>query len=309
VIAIIGVLVALLLPAVQAARESARRTECTSNLKNIGLAIHNFHDAKKHIPNSRRWCNYDTWATEIWPQIEEGAAAALWDATRSYYGQSEESRTHQVSIYFCPSRRAPPQVSLDGDVPSSGGEHRPGALGDYAANGGDTQILTDHPYQSLNPNQEATGPFVFGAANHEDGNEVDATSCVQVVPGLMAPKNRVTFPKIVDGLSHTLFIGEKHVPEGHFGTRAAEDNSIYNPDFVQSYLRFGGPGVPLRSPDEGQEQPELTSSSFGGPHAGVCQFAFGDGRVTALRTELDTVVLSHLCNRRDGNLIDGSHTN
>ena len=71
VIAIIGILVALLLPAVQAAREAARRIQCTNHLKQIGLAIHNFHDAHKKLPPSRMPCNHGTWASEIWPYLEQ----------------------------------------------------------------------------------------------------------------------------------------------------------------------------------------------------------------------------------------------
>ena len=108
VIAIIGVLVALLLPAVQAAREAARRTQCVNNLKQIGLAIQTHHDTYKRIPNSRRKYDYITWAAEIWPFLEAGNIATAWDRTQTYYGQTEEARTAQVPIYFCPSRRSPP---------------------------------------------------------------------------------------------------------------------------------------------------------------------------------------------------------
>ena len=65
VIAIIGILVALLLPAVQAARESARRMQCTNHQKQLALASHNFHDARKHVPFGRK---YDKWDTYTWTQ-------------------------------------------------------------------------------------------------------------------------------------------------------------------------------------------------------------------------------------------------
>jgi prepilin-type N-terminal cleavage/methylation domain-containing protein len=78
VIAIIGVLVALLLPAVQAAREAARRTQCLNNLKQIGLAIQNYHGVRNEIPPSRLPCHHGTWAALLWPYLEQSNIAQRW---------------------------------------------------------------------------------------------------------------------------------------------------------------------------------------------------------------------------------------
>jgi prepilin-type N-terminal cleavage/methylation domain-containing protein len=73
VIAIIGVLVALLLPAVQSAREAARRTRCTNNLKQIGLAVHNYENTHRTFPIGAYDCCYGTWLLSILPYIEQGS--------------------------------------------------------------------------------------------------------------------------------------------------------------------------------------------------------------------------------------------
>src|SRR5271154_2076464 len=77
VIAIIGVLIGLLLPAVQKVREAANRMKCANNLKQIGLACHAFQDARGALPNSRRDANY-TWLVEILPFVEQASLQQQW---------------------------------------------------------------------------------------------------------------------------------------------------------------------------------------------------------------------------------------
>jgi prepilin-type N-terminal cleavage/methylation domain-containing protein len=80
VIAIIGILIALLLPAVQAAREAARRSQCLNNLKQLGIAMHNYHDAKKWLPPGKgpNPCCWGTWVPITLPYIEQEGVAELY---------------------------------------------------------------------------------------------------------------------------------------------------------------------------------------------------------------------------------------
>src|SRR5690349_6909248 len=71
VIAIIGILVALLLPAIQSAREAARRSQCVNNMKQLGIAMANYHDVRKKLPIGSWSCCWGTWQMSILPFIEE----------------------------------------------------------------------------------------------------------------------------------------------------------------------------------------------------------------------------------------------
>jgi len=119
VIAIIGILVALLLPAVQYAREAARRTSCKNNLKQIGLALHNHHDALRHLPHG--WTSDVAsvdhgwgWSAFILPYMEQ---SALWNNVIHRDDHIEDAinadaRVAVVSNFLCPSDPGPKRFTI-----------------------------------------------------------------------------------------------------------------------------------------------------------------------------------------------------
>ena len=146
VIAIISTLIGMLLPAVQRAREAASRMSCGNNLKQIGLALHMYHNDIDRLPPSRipsyeptivvnganvPWpTGTGTWAVVILPYLEQDNLYRQWNLSALYYNQNSIARTTPVKGYFCPSRLSASTagLSISGDSPSwiAGAPHYPG---------------------------------------------------------------------------------------------------------------------------------------------------------------------------------------
>ncbi|WP_231691094.1 DUF1559 family PulG-like putative transporter [Aureliella helgolandensis] len=316
VISIIGILVGLLLPAVQAAREAARAMQCQNNLHQIGLATHMFHDTLKAFPPARyqprpdapadRACGGEqtTWLVRIMPFIEQASAEARWDYSIAYADHSPEIREFTVASYCCPSRRTASSARGEGvvvaatttwitlpcgckvPVTTSGVEQISGAVGDYGGNHGDLS-----PGSSGLPSD-----FYYGG----NGNGVIISShakCNSDVPLDWTDKLRMSH--ITDGLSSTFLSGEMHVPLGKLGS-SPEDAFIFNGDHVFNSTRVGGPTVPIvqNNRDEGNGL-----VSWGSWHPGVCHFVLADGSVRGITKTIDTETLGNLCNRADGMVV------
>src|SRR5262249_19707889 len=114
VIAIIAILIGLLVPAVQKVREAAARTQCENNLKQLGLACHAYHAVSRiRPPPGVGRASSPPWPVLILPFTEQGNVYRLWNTTpmRLYQDTPPEAQQAQIPIFFCPSRRGPPQIS------------------------------------------------------------------------------------------------------------------------------------------------------------------------------------------------------
>jgi prepilin-type N-terminal cleavage/methylation domain-containing protein/prepilin-type processing-associated H-X9-DG protein len=206
VIAIIGILVALLLPAVQKVREAANRVRCSNNLKQISLAMHNYHDSYSVLPSGvgSHGCCWGTWQVLVLPYIEQENAQKRYvnfggnDASGPRYGEEPnlEVSRQRFSIYTCPSDM--PQAPVT-QITSN----------NYVVNYGNTTF-----YQA---DITAGGiTTVFGGApfNCYTGQTIndwdDKTSSSQGTLGKPVP-----FSEITDGLSGTLLVSETVQGRGH----------------------------------------------------------------------------------------------
>jgi prepilin-type processing-associated H-X9-DG protein len=320
VIAIIAILIGLLLPAVQKVREAAARMSCSNNLKQIGLACHNYHDAVGSLPPVRI-TGGDGWATFfvlIMPYMEQGNIASTWDVTKRYSQQTAIAQQTQVKSYFCPSRRGPGTLSVSeqwyvndttpppNPAPAEGAQFRfgptnnaPGALGDYAACVGDMRGAPNNPNSQNWFNTNSNGAIIIATPT------TSGSGTAQVVTSF---RHNVNIQGISDGTSSTFLAGEKHVPAGMFGRPKVGDGPLYSGAWTAFAGRIAGIEDPLaRGPNDltpsGGIVDGIYARRFGSWHTGVCNFVFCDGSVRSIRTSIDTANLRRFAVRNDGEVI------
>ena len=291
VIAIIGILVALLLPAVQKSREAARMTQCKNNLKQIGVAIQNFHEQRNELPPSRNYDHYTSWAFLILPHLESVNLFKNWDPRLKYYYQPDTARLTPIAPYYCPTRRGPMNSIANDDIlsPFETSGHVPGTVSDYACSAGYGPAGVWNWITS-------NGAMIMGAAT-TDPPTVPVGWYAPPGAKLLTWKSRTSFKDLVDGTSTTILVGEKHVRPSRYGI-AQEDGAIYNGDHPGNFSRCGGPGYPIaKSPTD------VFRDNFGSSHDGVCNFVMGDGSVRAINIYIATDLLGRLTARNDREVV------
>jgi len=274
VIAIIAILMALLLPAVQQAREAARRVQCKNNLMQLALAMHNYDMAFECLPPGtvnpsgpivhEAEGYHMSWAVQLLPMMEQSALFSQIDFSQgAYAADNSVARTAMIPGLLCPSDyRA-------GNDPVAGG---PSISSSYAACFGGDEVPID-------------------VQNN----------------GVMYLNSSVSYEQIRDGASNTIMLGEKiHIPRSGdlgwvSGTRATlrnTGNAINDSwDSKTEFTGQAGARPNLVFP------PDTTSGGYSSRHMGGAQFAMADGSVRFISENIDSQILSWLGNREDLNVV------
>ena len=274
VIAIIATLIGLLLPAVQSAREAARRSACSNNLRQVGTAIANHEGARKIFPTGRtvRDPFGYSWSFRLLPYMEGGTIfdsyvsdVPVWD------DKNAAAMRTPVATYYCPSRRAP---AADRNFDNNDQEplvFGKAAGGDYAANAG--------TYFNYAPEGGRSDPKQAGPIH---------------------TFSRIRPAQVSDGLSKTFAVGERHIPAPDSSWPATMVHTIQGDTaFFAAYT----PATQFRDSYRGlaSARDDRNTRKFGGEHPGLVNFVFLDGHVQGIETETDLNVLRWYSVIGDGN--------
>ena len=299
VIAIVGLLIALLLPAVMASREAARETECKNHLKQLATAMLLHHEAHGHFPTDGwgyQWVGDPDqgfgqrqpggWVFNILPYLEQESLRNLTGGMAGAQKSSAMARVLQtpLPVFQCPGRRA---VGLykytevnyplrNSDVPATA------AKTDYAACAGHQKI-------DAYPGPASLLPAVANAYQWPD---------FSAMTGICFIRSTVRIADVVDGMSNTLMIGEKYVSLQEYGGESlGDDQTMYIGDDADIRRWTCGPPLPDRA-----SIPDI--QRFGSAHASGCCSAFCDGSVRVAPYSIDAEVYRRVGNRHDGQTVD-----
>ena len=269
VIAIIAILIGLLLPAVQKVRQAAFRTQCQNNCKQIGLALHNHHDALGWLPPSHGAGGYKTttatWLTRILPFIEQ---SALYGAATSSNPSLADAVV--VSIYSCPS--------------------------DPRGN----QVFT----QNINGISQDYGLTSYVACHGSQWSAYNFTTGQYVGDGMIYFNSKTKITDALDGALNTILVGERPPsPDGaylplYWGWWHYESNQdvgmAANATAVFSYSN-GTSGTACPNPDcyrQGDINNYCDTDHFWSPHPGGAYFIFGDGGVRVVSYNIGSTMFT-----------------
>jgi len=303
VIAIIGILVALLLPAVQSAREAGRRAQCANNLKQIGLALHNYEGPNKAFPPGSFWRYYPPGTSNrieckgsimirLLPYIEQQALYELFD-----FDQCVDGQTLPGSSKWIQSTVVPTSVCPSDDHPGVLGEGTSSerALHNYAASSGPTRHA-DNPncrcpeWQSWNQ----YGPDPWGGTYGSSTNFAG--------PFIRLGKS-TKIRDCTDGLSSTIFFGEmRPMCSGHGDNGWAWSNNGQGLTATLVPINYDSCDrtSPTGSDNCGRICNWNTELAFKSAHPGGAQFVFGDGSVQFLEETIDHWIYQYLGAKDDG---------
>ncbi len=319
VIAIIGVLVALLLPAVQAAREAARRTQCINNLKQIGLSLHNYHDAKGRLPQGSAYpgrtagrqqvdpstfveAEGGNWAMQIFPYMELQTLYDQFDfSIWVNQGVNAELALKVVDGFICPSDGNSGDAIFEDRGDNTKAYNPKVSAGTwYVASIGPTKPDGGNPQCPNNANNDPSYCNIgcsFGSrASNEHGLCLQPFEFGDSSVGMFAryPVG-YNFREVTDGLSNTWMIGETIPSHNIF-------NALYGLNFPLSSTV-----TPLNNfiSDEGVYDPSLwpVTSGFKSRHPGGANFLVGDGSVVFVSETVDYRVYNELGTRAQGETV------
>lgn len=286
--------------------------QCVNNLKQIGLALHGYHDVTNHLPPMRIDDHQATWSALILPFMEEANAADLWDDDLGcFYDQTIQARTATIPSFYCPSMghestiiELIPHDSQHGhNRRGDNGNGYAGSISDYRNVSGSTCTITFNykPSPGQQPRQGTitNGQYAGWSAPYLDGAMPQARRPVTYRSGsgsngrqVVSFKAQTSFAKIIDGTSKTLLAGE-------VSKNLAEGVQVFNGDSL--------PGYPIgETQDFCQDRctDKDGGTGFGGGHPGVANFVMCDGSVQVISRSTDLRVMDRAATRAGEDIYD-----